>query len=217
MIDNVLGPDFWTTEKMNPQIYRSSWDKRFQEFSPREVITHLTVEEYRALYLEVFKITAPSAPQRILDYGCGTGLLLPVVQELWPEAGYEGADISPAMVRHCARYAGKYVFWLVPEALPDMAMGEPFDFIVCHSVLTHITLEDGKELLKTLHSLLAPGGWASISVVHNPEIDGAGGNWGEATYGLEIFRRMLSEAGFVVRGWIYSPVVRQTFYGVVRA
>lgn len=221
----IPSSQFWTTERLDPQLYRNSWDLRFRTHDPRATITHLTPEEYRALYLEVFKVTAPAQPKRILDYGCGTGLLIPVVEELWPGSMYDGADVSPDMIHFCKRQwngQGK-LFWLVPESLDywkEFEANEPesdkfsFDFIVCHSVLTHITLEDAKDLLKTLHGLLEDGGRASISIVHDFSIETIGGDWGKVLYNRLFFQSMLFDAGFAYQGEFYSSITQQIFFGV---
>ena len=215
----ISSTSFWTTEKLDPQLYRNSWDHRFRTHDPRAAITHLTPEEYRSLYLEVFKVTAPPQPKRILDYGCGTGLLIPVIEELWPEVIYDGVDISQEMVDYCLKtfFKGKVgdpCFWLVPEGFRYGSLS-PYDFIVCHSVFTHITLEDGKELLKTLYGLLEDGGRASISVCVG-NVFQISGNWGKVVYDDKYFNWMMERQGFEVTGCFQDAETRtgQRFYGV---
>jgi cyclopropane fatty-acyl-phospholipid synthase-like methyltransferase len=116
------------------------------------------------------------------------------------------------MVKYCQHAHGDWDFFLVPEAL--YIWDGTFDFIVCHSVFTHITLEDAKDLLKTLHGLLEDGGRASISIVHDFSIETIGGDWGKVLYNRLFFQSMLFDAGFAYQGEFYSSITQQIFFGV---
>lgn len=204
----------WPTSKLDPQIYRNAWDNRFRTHDPRSVITHLTPEEYRSLYLEVFKVTAPPNPKRILDYGCGTGLLIPVIEELWPDAKYDGADVSQDMIQFCCKefLFPKHDFWIVPERLSLMD-GIKWDFIVCHSVFTHITMHDAIDLVHTIYDLLAPNGRASISICVDDSLESlTGGDWGKVTYTHDFFEGLLD--AFTILGHFDSELIDQRFYAV---
>jgi SAM-dependent methyltransferase len=142
---------------------------------------------------------------------------------------YDGADVSPDMIHFCKRQwngQGK-LFWLVPESLDywkEFEANEPesdkfsFDFIVCHSVLTHITLEDAKDLLKTLHGLLEDGGRASISVCVG-DVFQIAGDWGKVVYDDKYFTWMMERQDFEILGCFNDAETRtgQRFYGVRKA
>lgn len=83
---------------------------------------------------------------RILDVGCGTGL----ISLLYPELDITGIDVSPGMLRH---HKGKHILASV-EKMPFR--NNHFDFVVCRSVLHH--LPDIRAGLREIRRVLKPGG-----------------------------------------------------------
>lgn len=49
------------------------------------------------------RLPAGAAPARIVDLGCGTGLLSARLLERFPEAQLTGLDLAPGMIEHCRR------------------------------------------------------------------------------------------------------------------
>lgn len=202
----------WTTDHLPDQVYRNSWDNRFRTLPGRAAITHLTPEEYRALYLKVFAVTAPEKIELVLDYGCGVGLIIPVVRELWPESIYHGVDISPEMIQYCWKECQQddVYFHLVPEY---PMIDESWPFIICHSVFTHITISDAQDLAAMLCRLLEVGGRASISIHTTEETQFFRGDWGKMEYNPATFENLIRDAGFKILGYVDDI---QRFYAVER-
>lgn len=103
---------------------------------------------------------AISGPGRVLDVGCGTGLLLSFFKEL----GWDcvGVDLSS----WTGRYAQRYGFTFHHGRLEDLALPEKsFDLIVSTSTLEHIEapLPHIKEILR----IVKPGGQAYFSGIPN--------------------------------------------------
>lgn len=90
---------------------------------------------------------------KLLDYGCGKGLFLQYLEEKGFEHGY-GYD----------PYGD-------PNELGDKSVLEngPFDYILLSDVIEHV--EDPRALLKTLDSLLAPGGRIMIGAPNAANLD----------------------------------------------
>ena len=61
------------------------------------------------------QLVAPFAGRRLLDYGCGDGTFLALVQDLFPEA--LGVDVAADQVADCARrFAGSPGITFLPTS-----------------------------------------------------------------------------------------------------
>ncbi|HXQ30649.1 MAG TPA: class I SAM-dependent methyltransferase [Steroidobacteraceae bacterium] len=70
--------------------------------------------------------------RRILDAGCGVGLLRAPLLDHYPRARYEGLEVSPFL---CAKYGWRQ------GSLATFAAAQPYDLVICHDVLQY--LDDG--------------------------------------------------------------------------
>jgi ubiquinone/menaquinone biosynthesis C-methylase UbiE len=83
---------------------------------------------------------------RILDVGCGTG----IIHDLYPKLNIYGIDVSSGMLAH---YKGKC--WMASAT--DIPFDDNFfDSVVCRSVLHHIP--ETEKALKEITRVLKPGG-----------------------------------------------------------
>ncbi|GLR68163.1 hypothetical protein GCM10010909_28440 [Acidocella aquatica] len=96
------------------------------------------------------------APRRILEIGCGTGMLSAALAAAFPEAQMLLTDISPAMLARCrARLGEGYEYMVLDGEHPAAAAGR-FDLIV--SSLAMQWFGDLRGGLARLSVRLAPGG-----------------------------------------------------------
>lgn len=96
---------------------------------------------------------APGA--RILEIGCGTGLLTREIAARWPQAALTATDIAPAMIDAAAR-AGFAARLMAMDGEAPTFVGPQFDLIL--SSLTFQWFDDLPLALARLHALLRPGG-----------------------------------------------------------
>jgi SAM-dependent methyltransferase len=97
-------------------------------------------------------VTSPPAGARVLDFGCGDGRLLDLLQDCgWETFGIETA-VDTAFRRHRRL-----------EAIPGEAT---FDLVVAHHVLEHVT--NPLDVLRQLAAACRPGGHLLVSV---PRLD----------------------------------------------
>ncbi len=94
---------------------------------------------------------------KVLDIGCGTGVLLESLAKLGFEVS--GIDANPAVLEHLKESdfdvkGGRFEEGIYPD--------ETFDLIVCRSVLDH-AIEPGT-LLSSISNVLKPGGVLAIEV-----------------------------------------------------
>jgi len=104
--------------------------------------------------LDMIRIT----PKKILDYGCGNCLLYPHIKKRYPNAEYDGIDLSERMLE-----AGKQRFGSDKNFNVSQQDGEQLDFkdglfdlIICRGSLHH--LPDPSKGLQEMHRILAKGG-----------------------------------------------------------
>lgn len=66
--------------------------------------------------------------RRILDAGCGIGLLKAPLKRRFPQASYEGLEVSPFLCRKYGWHEGSLADFAAP----------PYDLVVCHDVLQYL-------------------------------------------------------------------------------
>lgn len=103
-------------------------------------------------------------PRRVLDLGCGDGILLATLLEAFPQASGWAVDFSPLMLEQAARRLGKFgqrattrEADLQTPAWKNTLAG-PFDAIVSGFAIHHLTHERKRALYREIHDLLADGG-----------------------------------------------------------
>ncbi len=103
---------------------------------------------------------------RVLDYGCGTGLLTGYLHDLRPDWSYSGTDPSAGMV-DAARVTAPYAdFSVLGEARAPFG-GRLFDLVLMSGVCHHVPWEDWEPMFARIRSALAPRGTLLI-FEHNP-------------------------------------------------
>lgn len=194
--------------------YENYWDQHARRVGAYKAVTHMNPDEYYAFYHPIFLQLGIKEPKDIIDLGCGPGLLVPLIRELYPKAIYYGLDISREMIEAARHNWPDAYFWQMQNSnLPFHA-----DLIICHSVLTHISPDDARHYLREICAYLNPGGRASISI-HPNELKPYYGNIGRIDYHPAYFESMLAEAGLEIVAVQDGdlPQGAQRYYAVKRA
>lgn len=114
-----------------------------------------------------------SAPERIVDLGCGTGALTATLLDRWPDATVTGVDSSAEMLAEAARHARPpqltfdrcdVTTWVRGRA-GDPGARRPADVIVSNAMLQWVP--GHADLLPGLVNALAEGGWLAFAVPGN--------------------------------------------------
>ena len=134
----------------------------------------------------------PIAPRRVLEVGCGTGLLSRPLRRLWPQAEIVFCDLAPPMVMMCRQtlaragaeaegqsFSPERSHFIVcdGQALPFTT---PFDLII--SSMTAQWFHDSAATLAEWRRLLAPGGCLAVAL----PVAGSLGAWEAALTGLGL-------------------------------
>jgi len=106
--------------------------------------------------------SAVRTPRKILDLGCGTGVLLPALLSRFPEtACIVELDFAIDMLRqNASKVPDLRVRRVCADALRLPAAADSFDLALCFGILPH--LADKPKALSELLRVLKPGGTLSV-------------------------------------------------------
>jgi 2-polyprenyl-3-methyl-5-hydroxy-6-metoxy-1,4-benzoquinol methylase len=110
------------------------------------------------------ELVAPFAGQPLLDYGCGDGTFLALVQDLFPTA--VGVDVAADQIADCAlRFAGAPgIAFFSTDGLNDPRHRDRYEIVVCMEVLEHCPDDVQVTVLDQIFTATAPRGTVVISV-----------------------------------------------------
>jgi 2-polyprenyl-3-methyl-5-hydroxy-6-metoxy-1,4-benzoquinol methylase len=117
--------------------------------------------KYKAAYIA--RKVAPKGPAKILDYGCGVGLLSNHLRALMPEKRIDGYDPSEESILRIGPELQLQGTFTAEECL----IGTDYDVIVVANVLHHVFPRERRELIQKVTSRLQAGGKLVI-FEHNP-------------------------------------------------
>ena len=130
---------------------------------------------------------------RVLDVGCGTGLIL---QTLHKYAEPIGLDFSPLSLDYCQQRGLKRLIRGNVKNLP--VKSESLDCVIALDILEHV--DDDERMLEEIMRTLKPGGWLVLTVPAHPSL------WSDhdralhhcRRYTRRLFRDRIRGAGFEI-------------------
>ena len=121
---------------------------------------------YRPVHDAVASALRPLHPRRVLDVGCGTGLLTTRLARAFPGASTVGCDFSSGMLDQ-ARGHPEPVSWVRGDALRLPFRAASVDAIV--STEAFHWFPDQRRALAEFFRILAPGGHLLVAIVNTPD------------------------------------------------
>jgi SAM-dependent methyltransferase len=95
-------------------------------------------------------------PERILDFGCGTGSAIPFLLGAFPKASVTGVEVSALSLELAkSTHASNRVCFFLLEQFHQV---EKYDLVFCNGVFHHIPHSSRAEALKTIRLSLARNG-----------------------------------------------------------
>ncbi|MDM0023229.1 class I SAM-dependent methyltransferase [Variovorax saccharolyticus] len=116
---------------------RYYFDQKTKVADPRHVER---LGAFVSSYLKYLRVPV----RRVLDVGCGVGLWRDIVARHFPQARYQGVEVSEYL---CDRYGWER------GSVVDYQAREPFDFVICQGVLAYLSPVDLKRALRNLGTL----------------------------------------------------------------
>jgi ubiquinone/menaquinone biosynthesis C-methylase UbiE len=124
-------------------------------------LTYLPVQD------AVVAALRPFAPRRVLDVGCGTGLLATRLRAELPAAAIAGCDFSGGMLQR-ARERDAAVGWIRGDAQRLPLRDSSVDAIV--STEAFHWFPDKERALAEIFRVLVPGGRLLVAIVNTPNV-----------------------------------------------
>jgi len=169
----------------------AAYDTRWQTYNQRSLTP--TLAAIRSNRIE-----------KLLDIGCGTGLLLGEIRQAVPEAGLTGCDITPAMLELAAHRLGDAVSLqrAAAESLPFD--DNSFDTVVCSNSSQYFN--DPPQAFREMQRVMVSGGHLILTA------------WVSDQLLPRIHYRVLQRLHPSVRqvpqsGW-YTSLLEQLGYGI---
>ena len=113
-------------------------------FDPRTAVATRREVAARARLIAVLTAHAGLPVRRILDAGCGTGLLRAALRKLLPRAHYVALESSEYL---CRRYG-----WTLGR-IEEYCARAPFDLVICYDVLQYLESAAAQRALANLGRL----------------------------------------------------------------
>ncbi len=98
--------------------------------------------------------------KRVLDFGCGVGLAVPLIREVLRPKFICGFDPSRAAIDRARDELGDADTQFVAKS--DQITAEAFDVAYCNGVFHHIDPTARQAALQTVFDALRPGGWFAL-------------------------------------------------------
>lgn len=108
----------------------------------------------------------PQTPKiKILDYGCGPGVLLKIMKKINPTAEYYGADVSRDIIGKNKKQIKFCKFFTVDDGKKFPFQSDYFDFIISTDAIEHVY--DTELAFKEFARILKPGGKILITTPYH--------------------------------------------------
>jgi tRNA (cmo5U34)-methyltransferase len=100
----------------------------------------------------------PDNPGRILELGCGTGIITEMILEKFPDAKITGIDISQEMLRVASEKPALRNVMFINGDLRGPWPDGPYDTVVSVLCLHHVSAAERAAVAKRVYEVLSPGG-----------------------------------------------------------
>jgi 2-polyprenyl-3-methyl-5-hydroxy-6-metoxy-1,4-benzoquinol methylase len=124
-----------------------SFDQEYYErfyFDPKTAVTSSKEMQSRARLIAAYAQHTGLPTRRILDAGCGTGLLKPWFKRYLPRSSYTGVEASEFL---CKKFGWQH------STIEAFKSSAPFDIVVCYDVVQYLDSAAASRALNNLGRL----------------------------------------------------------------
>jgi len=138
--------------------------------------------------------------QTVLDWGCGTGLLLRKIADELKEGTIIAMDRAPGLLRRAKSISLPHFkgdCWFVAcDGCKGLCFSEPVDAVIASYTLGVVTPEQCRRAIDNIHAVLRPGGKLLIMDMYWPKSD-----------------RLLENAYYKALAYFFNRLFQQDFQG----
>jgi SAM-dependent methyltransferase len=141
--DGRKPPILAAVPRSKSSTFDASFYRRFYLDPRTRVVTRAEMAR-RANLVAAFVRHGELPVQRILDVGCGLGLMRAALRRHFPKASYTGLEVSDYL---CSKYGWEQ------GSVATFASERPFDLVICYDVLQYLTTREAAAALRNLGRL----------------------------------------------------------------
>ena len=130
----------WMVTVASKERFDKDYYQRFY-FDARTSVTSRAEMNARGRLIAAFADHVGQPVKRILDAGCGVGLLRAPLKRAWPKAEYVGYEVSEYL---CKRYGWRQ------GGLQELATREQFDVVICYDVMQYLKPAEARQAFANL-------------------------------------------------------------------
>ena len=127
-----------------------------------EILMEKLVPQYKKQHEIIYELLPGESKKeiRILDLGCGNGVLSKLVLEKLPNAHIVGFNLTPKMLEpyraNLSEYLGRYE--LIQGDYRFDSIGNNYDIVLAGMTLQHLTWGQRKDFYRLVYTILNPNG-----------------------------------------------------------
>ena len=130
-------------QSASADIFDAAYYERFYFDKKTSVVDPAHMDRlgaFVAAYVQYLRVPM----RRVLDVGCGIGLWQGLIARHFPDAAYQGVELSAYL---CERFGWQQA------SVVDYAASEPFDLVICQGVLPYLSPPDLQRARRNLGRL----------------------------------------------------------------
>jgi SAM-dependent methyltransferase len=157
--------------------------------------------------LNLLKDLGLTPDSKLLDIGCGTGLLATAAEGFLSDRGlYYGTDLAKEAVEFCQQHYRRPNFRFCVNGMTDVPIdGIAFDMAVFFSVFTHTYADESAFLLAEAKRLLTPNGVIFADVFTSPLVAREAGSRYAVEVNRQHFLKLVNLVGLKAEVVMSSP------------